>query len=172
MTKNIADMEEQKIKRYLAYRILGNIDNFIAILFLFALLVNFAATGFNMSLLLPVFISFSILLYTNLTAVFARYVMVKGNFLRFKLKEWIKVNAYVTIIYASFVILIMTWGLLEKTSLQKVSSTMGVPENLLHNAIFILMACMVLLIVHVVLTFQYLKQFRDSFRDPEEPPAQ
>jgi hypothetical protein len=164
-------MEGPKKKMYLGYRILGTVDNVIAILFLFALLINFAAMGFNASLLLPVFISLSILLYTNLTAVFARYVMVRGLFLRYRLKDWIKVNAYVTIIYAAFVILVMLWALLEGTTLQRVSSSMGVPENLMHNAILILMGCMALLIIHVVLTFRYLKEFADSFKE-QEPPAE
>jgi hypothetical protein len=161
-------MEDQKKKKYWAYRILGNIDNFIAILFLFAIMVNFAAMGFNLSLLLPVFISFSVLLYTNLSAVFARYVMVKGNFLRYRLKDWIKVNAYVTVIYAAFMICAMLWALIDNTSIQRISSTMDVPENLLQNAIYILMICMILLIIHVILTFHYLKEFNDHFRDPEQ----
>lgn len=153
-------------KKYLFYRILGSIDNFIAIFFLFVMLLNFAAMGFNTALLLPLFISLSILLYTNFAAVFARHVMVKGNFLRHKIKEWIKVNAYVTIIYAVLVILLISWSLAEGGVIEKLSETVQVPGSTIHQLMFVIMFCMVLLAVHVVMTFRYLKQFQDHFREP------
>lgn len=153
-------------KKYLFYRILGSIDNFIAIFFLFVMLLNFAAMGFNTALLLPLFISLSILLYTNFAAVFARHVMVKGNFLRYKIKEWIKVNAYVTIIYAILVIVLISWSLADGTVIEKLTETVQVPASTVHQLMVIILVCMLLLAVHVVMTFRYLKQFQDRFRRP------
>jgi CBS domain containing-hemolysin-like protein len=94
--------------------------------------------------------------------------MAKGNSLRYKLKEWIKVNAFVTIIYAILVIGVICYGLIEKSYIEQISKVTSVPLYLLHNVIYIFIGCMALLIVHVLLTFHYLKQFNSHFRDPEE----
>lgn len=160
-------MEEQKQKQYWTYRIIGSIDNFIAILFLFGIIVSFTAAGFNPKLLFSLFIWLSVLLYTNLSAVFARHVMAKGNSLRYKLKEWIKVNAFVTIIYAIIVIGVICFGLIEKSYIEQISKATSVPVFMLHNVIFIFIGCMLLLIIHVLLTFRYLKQFDDRFVDTD-----
>lgn len=155
-------------KRYLFYRILGSVDNFIAILLLFGMLMNFAALGFSTMLLFPLFISISILLYTNFAAVFVRYVMVKGNFLRYKLKEWIKVNAYVTLIFSLFVIITFSYSLFEGKALNMVSENMQVPPHTLKQLMIGFMAGMVLLFIHVIMTLRYLKQFNHHFRNPED----
>lgn len=157
---------QQQAKKYLFYRILGSIDNFIAILFLFAMLVNFATMGFNTMLLLPLFISVSILLYTNFAAVFARHVMVKGNYLRYKLKDWIKVNAYVTIIYAAFIFFAIGWALIEGEVLKTISKNMDIPLDIIYQFFYFVMFCMALLAIHVIMTFKYLKQFSSHFRLP------
>lgn len=156
-------------KKYYFYRILGAVDNFIAIFFLFIMLLNFAAMGLNTMLLLPLFVSISILLYTNFTAVFARHIMVKGNYLRYRIKEWIKVNAYVTIIYAILVVLLITWSLTEGSAIKTLSENMDIPAGIIHQMMFVILCCMVLLAVHVVMTFRYLKQFNDHFRQPDDP---
>lgn len=162
-------MEQEIKKQYWGYRILGMIDTFIAILFLFVVLVNFGVMGFSTSLLLPIFISLSVLLYVNLATVFTRYVMLKGNFLRFKLREWIKVNAYVTLCYSVLVIILVAWKLNDLKFLEEVSKTVNVPVSLLVNVCIFFILCMALLAVHVLLTFRYLREFADHFRDPENP---
>lgn len=156
-------------KKYLFYRLLGSIDNFIAIFFLFVMLLNFATMGFNTMLLLPLFVSVSILLYTNFAAVFARHVMVKGNFMRYKIKEWIKVNAYVTIIYAGLVMLVILWSLTEGTAIHTLSENLQIPVTVIHELLLVILVCMALLATHVIMTFRYIKQFGDHFRHPDDP---
>lgn len=162
-------MEHETKKQYWGYRILGIVDTFIAILFLFVVLINFGVMGFSTSLLLPIFISLSVLLYVNLATVFTRYVMLKGNFLRYKLREWIKVNAYVTLCYAVLVIVVVTWKLGDAHFLGEVSKAVNVPVSLLVNVCIFFDICMALLAIHVLLTFRYLREFADYFRDPETP---
>lgn len=162
-------MEQESKKQYWGYRLLGMVDTFIAILFLFVVLINFGVTGFNTSLLLPIFISLSVLLYVNLATVFTRYVMLKGNILRARIKDWIKVNAYVTLAYAVLVILLLSWKLNDTHFLTEISQTVNVPVSLLVNVCIFFMICMALLAIHVALTFRYLRQFASYFRDPENP---
>lgn len=162
---------ERPLNQYWPYRILGIIDNFIAILFLFMILVNFAAMGFNSTLLLYLFISLAVLIYTNLTAVFARHVMVRGNYIRMKIKDWIKVNAFVTILFAGITSATMVWALLNDAFIEKVISNYAteVPgdtlRSMLYGIIFFLLICMVLLVVHVIMTFRYLRRFDDRFKN-------
>lgn len=162
-------MEQEIKKQFWGYRLLGIIDTFIAVLFLFVVLINFAVMGFSTSLLLPVFISLSVLLYVNLATVFARYVMVKGGYIRYRLKDWIKVNAYVTLTYAILVIILISWKLNDARFLKEVSTAVNVPVSLLVNVCIFFVVCMALLALHVLLTLRYLRRFADHFRDPEIP---
>jgi len=162
-------MEQEIKKQFWGYRLLGIIDTFIAVLFLFVVLINFAVMGFSTSLLLPVFISLSVLLYVNLATVFARYVMVKGGYIRYRLKDWIKVNAYVTLTYAILVIILISWKLNDAHFLKEVSTAVNVPVSLLVNVCIFFVVCMALLALHVLLTLRYLRRFADHFRDPEIP---
>lgn len=165
---------DQPGNQYWPYRILGIVDNFIAVLFLFLVLINFAASGFQASLLLYVFISLAVLIYTNLAAVFARHVMVRKNFLRPKLKDWIKVNAIVTILYACITLAMLIWLMINGTQIQKVidNYTKEVPaemmKNAIYGAIYFSIVCMGLLIIHVIMTFRYLRQYKDHFRNEME----
>jgi hypothetical protein len=165
---------DQPGNQYWPYRILGIIDNFIAVLFLFLVLINFAASGFQPSLLLYVFISLAVLIYTNLSAVFARHVMVRKNLLRPKLKDWIKVNAIVTILYACITLAMLIWLMMNGTQIQNVIDNYSkeVPaemmKNAIHGAIYFFIVCMCLLIIHVIMTFRYLKQYKDHFRNEVE----
>lgn len=159
-------MERQK--QYWTYRIIGSINIFVAIFFLFLIFLGFLGIGFNRKLVFASFIWICVLIYTTLSVVFARYVMAEGNFIRPKLKEWIKVNAFVTVIFATIVLISFSLSLIETAVIQQVSKKISVPVNWLYNSIFIFIGCMALLIVHVLLTFHYLKQFNSHFRDPEE----
>lgn len=160
-------MNEQPKKQYWFYRILGIVDNFISILFLFSVLVNFVAMGFHPYLLFYVFVAFSVLVYTNLTAVFARHVMVRGNFLRLRLRDWIRVNAFVTIIFSGFMTLMLTIVLLKPAYVEAISEQVSFPAASIRHGMMALWVCMVLLAIHVIMTFRYLRLFRDAFRDQE-----
>jgi len=166
----------QPKKKYLFYRILGFVNNFVAVFFLFVTLMSFAAAGFQSSILLYLFIFLAILIYTNLTTVFARHVMVKGNHMRNKLKDWIRVNAIVALLFGGFMIISILYVLLDQTFVQRVvdfySGMEGVTEDMIQQMIPTVKAiivgfgvCMLVLIVHVFMTFRYLRQFKDYFKD-------
>lgn len=171
-------LPEKPKKRYLFYRILGYINNFVAIFFLFLTLMSFAITGFQSSILLYLFIFLAILIYTNLTAVFGRHVMVRGNKLRSKLKDWIKVNAIVALLFAGFMLVSILFVFLDQSFVQKVTdmyaNMQGVTDEMIEKMIPMLKGvigffglCMLILIVHVIMTFRYLKEFSDHFTNKQ-----
>jgi hypothetical protein len=158
-------MKDQARHHYWPYRLLSIFDNFIAVLFLFSVMVNFGAVGFYPPLLLPLFIALSILVYTNLSAVFARQVLQSRRPLRSKLKDWIKVNAYVTLVYAVFQFVVISVALISGTLIEKVSDTFGLPAGTLRGMMIFLMLCSAGFVVHVIMTLRYLKQYRSFFQD-------
>ena len=161
-------MKDPQQRRFLGYRILGVFNNFIAVLFLFSVIVNFGAVGFYPPLLLPLFIAFSILIYTNLSAVFARQVLLDRKPLKHRLKDWIKVNAYVTLIYSAFQFALLLIALLGTTLIEKLGSNFGVPAGTIRGMVIFLMGSSILFIVHVILTFRYLRSFKDYFQHPPQ----
>ncbi len=171
----------QPKKKYLLYRILGGINNFIAIFFLFLTFMSFLAMGLQPSLLLYFFVFLSILIYTNLSTVFARHVMIKGNFLRRKLKDWIKVNAIVALLFGGFMVVSIAFVLSNQSFESKVtelySNMEGVTDQMIQQAIPVAKGiliffgiCMISLIIHVILTFKYIKQFEAHFQDQTNNP--
>ena len=168
-------------KKYLLYRILGFVNNFIAIFFLFITIMSFAAVGFQSSLLLYLFIFLAILIYTNLTAVFARHVMVRGNYLRSRLKDWIKVNAFVALLFGVFMVASIVFVLVDQAFIQKITEMYagmeGVTEDMIRQMVPMIKGvviffgiCMLMLVLHVILTFRYLKHFERYFRNETEQP--
>lgn len=178
---DLPDNASRPKKKYAFYRILGFIDNFIAIFFLFMILLFFAASGFRPSILLYLFIFLAVLIYTNLAAVFARHVMVRGNYLRTKLKDWIKVNGIVTLLYAGFMIIAIIYMLTNRAFIEKISEMYagmeGITDEMIRQMIpmikgvmYFFGGCMLLLVVHVIMTFRYLRQFNSYFRNEIERP--
>ncbi|GAA4304105.1 hypothetical protein [Compostibacter hankyongensis] len=159
-------MEDNRSGGFWTYRILGIFNNFIAVLFLFGVMVNFGIAGFQPSLLLPLFIAFSILLYTNLSVVFARQVLQARKYLRTRLKDWIRVNAYVTLIYSVFQFLLLLVVLTGSNVLETMGERLGMSVGTVRGVALFCMASSVLLGVHVVLSFRYLRRYGAYFQDP------
>lgn len=168
-------------KKYLFYRILGGINNFVAIFFLFLTLMSFAALGLQPSLLLYLFIFISILIYTNLTTVFARHVMVRGHYIRKRMKDWIKVNAIVALLFSGFMLVSIIFVLSNPSFVEKITELYanmeGVTEEMIQQAIPVVkgmliffVVCMASLTVHVILSLKYLKAFADRFKDEVDRP--
>ncbi len=174
-------LQEKPGKKYIFYRVLGFVDNFLAIFFLFVVLMSFLASGLQPALLLYLFVFLAVLIYTNLTSVFARHVMARGNFLRVRLKDWIKVNAIVTLLFSGIMIVALLYVLPNEQFFDKLvemySGMEGMTDEMMKQLIpslkmvlGFLALCMALFIVHVVMTFRYLKIFNDHFRnEPDRP---
>ncbi len=84
------------------YRILGILTSLLAYLFLAVMASLFFSAGFNPEILMPLFISICLVIYSSLSRLFFTMVIVQGKPLRLRLRDWIKANAIVSIIAVGF----------------------------------------------------------------------
>ncbi|MHB1922397.1 MAG: hypothetical protein ACYCOO_09195 [Chitinophagaceae bacterium] len=175
MSPNPSDMnmvKKIKPKGYYVYRILGVLNNLIAILFLFSVIANISVMGFFSSILVPLFLSVCLLIYTNLTMVFAKRVLAGHQSLKVKWMDWIRVNAYVTIGYAAILLLSMSTFLFNQQLSMKVMQMLRAQNSKitllqLQEVAGFLLVCALSLIVHVLFTFWYLKTYQSYFNGDE-----
>ena len=154
----------------------------MSIIELFALLVSLA----NPSMFLPVFMLAGVIIYTFTSFYFDRKGVQKGGACKPSLRDWIRVNAFVTIAF-SVTTLIDSINFLSHPALmndfakQMIKSqpsyasagiTQAYLEHFLTTAFYIICSYCVLLLLHIGATFTLLKQYRYLFGKKDEPQPQ
>jgi len=150
-------------KRFIIYRIIGNINNGITILFLLNIVYYIFSAGFQPPIFILLFCNLSMLIYFSSSLVFGRNVLNKGSLINKRIRDWIKVNALVTFISSTLMILLMisafsNWNNLKAKALQN-----KFPVEYFQFAFSFLFISFILFIVHVLMTWYYLKKFNDHF---------
>ncbi len=160
------------------YRILSfillPIAALIALFGFFALLAALSNPGF----LLGVFMLAGIVIYVFTSYSFLSKGIIAGGRCKPSLRDWIRVNAFVSI---AFAVLSFIQGLvfLSDKSFQKQAQDMGMSmaAHSTHNApitaeyitqvmrgtIYVMFALAVLLLVHISLTFRLMRQHKEVF---------
>ncbi len=153
----------------------------MCIVALFALLVSFA----NPSMFLPVFMLAGVIIYTFTSFYFDRKGIQKGIACKPSLRDWIRVNAFVTIAF-SVTTLIDSINFLSHPALindfskqmmksQPSYASAGITQaylvHFLKTAFYIICSYCVLLLLHVAATFTLLKRYRYLFgkKDGRQP---
>lgn len=156
--------------KYLFYRILGSINNLIAIVFLVNAGTSIFMAGINPTLILILFVVVALLIYTNLSLVFGRIVLKNNETMPLKLKDWIKVNAYVGIAFSVFMILLMLLTFLSltfipssKEIINKLAVMNHVTISFIIGILIFMLCCAITFLIHIILTFKYLKRYKDHF---------
>lgn len=90
----------------MAYRLLGILVNMIAYLLLFSSAAFFFGGGPGGSAAMGFFVGACMVIYSTLASLFARVVLTLRQPMRYALKDWIKANAYVAVIFYAFVLFI------------------------------------------------------------------
>ncbi|HVX49430.1 MAG TPA: hypothetical protein VHB48_04705 [Chitinophagaceae bacterium] len=131
----------------------------------------------NPSLLLPVFIYFAVAMYTFASFIFFVKGVQAGKPMKASLKDWIKVNAYVSIIFALFAIL-ATLTYLGSPQLQKIvadnfdkfKTAMGqqsIDESkfllFLKRSLIFLAVYSAVLVTHIIITLRIIKKYAGLF---------
>jgi flagellar biosynthesis protein FlhB len=145
------------------------------------LLLFFVALG-NPIMLLGVFILACVVIYTISGFIFLRQGLDKGKQCKPGLKDWIRVNAFVTLVFV-FQGLIETIMKLFNPSLfkQTVADAWTMQQSMLPSgvsqqsmmdmmkvAIWISITFSLILLIHVIITFRLLKIYKHVF---DTPPA-
>jgi hypothetical protein len=163
------------MQKHTFYGILSIILIPVAVLFgimaVFALLTALA----NPPMLLPVFMIACVAIYIFASRKFLTNGILRAQPCKKSLKDWIKVNAIVSIIFATLGILQSAALIIEPslmnqaldTSLQMQGNPQAVPKETLLKAmkvmLYVFFVISVILLTHVIITFGLLKKYRYVF---------
>jgi vacuolar-type H+-ATPase subunit I/STV1 len=158
----------------LLYRILGIIINLVGFLLAISLIVIIPVFITVPVLWLPLFIIAAVVLYTWFSNKFRQRVLVRKEVVRHSLRDWIKVNGYVTI---AFSILNITSILsfirnpasyIEATKELTKQFGQQVGQNFRAENMYIISIAMLVYLIalfaHVLWTFTLIKKHEDFFQ--------
>ncbi len=140
----------------------------------------FAGFG-NPLILLPAAIMICVAIYVFASNIFLNKGIIKSLPCKESLKDWIKVNAIVTIIFAilmfisTLVILLLLSDqkLLQQLVHTSISNQPAIIQQnfteasylqLLKNAVYILLPVSIILITHIIITFRLMKKYKQVFK--------
>jgi len=157
------------------YRILTYILLPVAAILGFATLMALLIAIGNFALLLSVFISGATVIYVFSSFVFLQKGITKHLYLKHSLKDLVKVNGYVAIVFSVMGLIqgiaILTTPGLAKTLVENMATmqaaTLKTSTNeilrMINGVLYFMLAFSALLFVHINFTFRYLKQYGDLF---------
>jgi len=165
------------MKQLLPYRIITFILLPIAAVFgLFTLIMLLAALA-NPAILLGVFLFASMVIYVIASFIFLQKGIDKNQLCNHSLKDWIRVNAFVSIVYCvlmllNSVTLLGSPKLLNDTiheMLSQQQNLMPLPEatyiRIIKGVFYFLAIYSAILLVHIILTFRVLKAYKHMFAE-------
>lgn len=149
------------------YRILGVLLNFIAFLLAISLLFSLPAIFSSPLNMLSTFMSICIVLYAWFTSRFSRDVLLQKKPVKAKLRDWIRVNGIVALIYGILgsiaSIALLAVPSLNAELLKNLPSGMPVEEGDLANLFIVMLVFSLILVVHVIFSFWFMRINRAYF---------
>lgn len=161
------------------YKVISYIFLPIAALFGLMTIVMLLIVLANPVTLLPVFMFACVVIYIFSSFIFLQKGMIGGRMCKASLREWIKVNAYVSIGFAVLSLTQSISGLFNSATIQAFmqdASTMQkkIPTlstnffiNIFKGVLYFMLVFSTLLIVHILHTFKLLKVFSSMFQSKE-----
>ncbi len=163
------------MKKHTFYKIISYILLPVAALFgLFTLMLLFVAIA-NPPMLLPLFVVACVVIYVITSFKFLNRGIIRNNECKPGLKDWIKVNGYVAIVFATLM-LIQTIAAVQQPDLMSkaLDETMAMQPNqqiskgmlmkMVTGIMYFFGVISVLLLIHIFSTFRLLKQYNHLFR--------
>ena len=159
------------------YKVLSFIIMLIALLLSFIVIAGLLVALANPVLLLNVFILGAVVIYSFTSFSFLQKGLIRKQKVKPRLKDWIKVNAYVSITFITLVFfqtisIVMSPTLLKSVidqfqSLQTVQPSIpkGQIFQLMQITMYAMMIYALMLGTHIALTFRFIKQHGDLFDD-------
>ena len=159
------------------YKILTYLLLPFAAIFSLLTVVTFFIAIANPPMFLGVFMLAAVTLYVFCSVRFMRQGMVMQRALKPKLKDWIKVNAYVALPFAimnfmqSVTIigkpLLLQEVIKQMTEMQQnagfTTQPAGTYDTMLMGLLYVMLIFSLALIVHILWTFNLLKKYKDLF---------
>jgi len=159
------------------YRIFSFLLLPMAILFSISVLIFLRAAFSNPAMLFPLFLIACIAIYSFASLNF----LIKGidgkKYLGRSSKEWLKVNAFISILFALLMIVQCIMFLVQPEMLQELASQAkqnagtelkisdAAFENYLRVTSYFFLAYAIVLLVHIIISFQYIKRYNYLFHN-------
>jgi len=162
------------------YRIFSFLLLPIAVLFSIAVLLLIRAAFANTAMFIPLFLIACIAIYTFASLNFLIRGIDGKRFLGKSSKDWLKVNAIASTIFALLmisqcIILILHPEMLQQIVAQaKANASPGFTmndanfQNYLRATSYFFLVYAIVLFIHIMLSFQYLKQYAYLFQDKRD----
>ncbi len=149
------------------YRIISIFINAVGLMLAISLVFSLPMLLTSPLNLLSAFMIICIVLYTWFSSKFSRNVLQLQKQVNQTLRDWIRVNGIVAIVYSSLVILCVTFLLFNPqltAELQKnLPENFAVQEGDFKTLFVFMLAYASLLLVHILFTFFYMKKNRQFF---------
>ena len=161
------------------YRLLSFLLAPMAVLFSISALLLIGTALSNPAMLFPLFLIICIAIYSFASLHF----LIKGidgrKYLGKSSKDWLKVNAYACIIFALIIISDFVVFLLHPEMLQQIvtqaknaNTELNINEanfkDFVSKILYFLLAYALVLFAHVLMSFQYMKQYGFLFQQKEK----
>lgn len=159
------------------YRVLTLILLPVGVLFgLFALMMLMVALS-NPPMLLPVFAVACVSIYIFTSFKFLNKGVLQGRQCKASLRDWIKVNAIVSVIFSAMLLInvsamisnpeLLNQALDQSIAMQGGTAAISKADLLTAGRwmMYFLAALGILLLVHIFISFRLLKQYRERFED-------
>lgn len=148
------------------YRVLGIFLNIAAIILTLCIVFSIPVLFSSPLNMLSGFMLASIVLYVWFSNKFHRQVLLQQQAVKPGLRDWIRVNGIVSLIYSMLIIVGMVTFISDPQILVDQMKLMGVsvPVNSLRAMLSILLVFGIVLFVHIIWTFALIKKNIEFFK--------
>src|SRR3954470_20709909 len=147
------------------YRVLSLIINVIATLLAVSLLFSIPMLLSSPITMLSAFMMIAVILYSWFSFQFRRQVLQQHRIVRHTLKDWVRVNGIVTLIFSFLTITSVLPLLQNPQSFTDALKAMGysLPVKSLSGLFYGMLGYAIVLFVHILLTFSLMKKHEEYF---------
>ena len=148
------------------YRILSLIINIVALLLSVSLVGSVMMLLSSPQTMLSAFMMVAVILYTWFSFRFRREVLQQQKTVKHSLRDWVRVNGIVTLIFCIISIITITPLLAHPQPFVDAIKNMGVtmPTETVKNFCYSMLVYAVILLIHILWTFALLKKHKEFFQ--------
>lgn len=147
------------------YRLLSLIINFIAILLTISLVFSIRTLFSSPVTMLSAFMMIAVILYSWFSFQFNRHVLQQHRTTRHSLRDWVRVNGIVSLIFSFMTIMSLLPLLQNPQPFSDALKGMGfdLPLKSITGFFYGMLGYAIVLVVHILLTFALMKKHKNFF---------
>jgi len=148
------------------YRLLSLIINFIAVLLAVSLLFSIPMLLSSAITMLSGFMMIAVILYSWFSFQFRRQVLQLHQVARHTLRDWVRVNGIVTLVFSFLTIISVLPLLRNPQSFTDALKGMGfdMPLKSITGFFYGMLAYAIILFIHILWTFGLMKKYEEFFQ--------